>query len=100
MIFEIKSLEHFEKQVKKLDKKSKELIKNKIYLIKQNPYRFKRSHSKKFSKVFRIWINLQGQKSRLIYVVIEPKIVFVCFLDRSKDYKDLEKYLRMLQSNI
>ncbi len=93
MNFEIIFSNFFKKQILKLDKKSKKLIYNKIQLIKQNPYRNKKVHSKKFSKVFRERVNIQGKDTRIVYVIINPKIIVACLLDRKKDYKDLEKYL-------
>jgi len=93
MSYEIKALDFFKKQVSKLDKKSRKVIYDKIQLLKQNPYRNKRIHSKKYSKVFRVRLNLNSKETRLIYVVIEPNVILVCLLDRKKDYKDLEKYL-------
>jgi len=96
MNHQIKALKIFTEQISKLDKKSKQLIHDKIQLIKQNPYRFKRIHSKKFSKVFRIRFSLDKKETRLIYTIIEPSIILVCLLDRKKDYKDLEKYLKQI----
>jgi len=96
MKFEIKATEFFLEQTKKLKDKDRLLIKEKIQLIKQNPYRNKRIHSKFFSKVFRVRLNLSGKETRLIYVIIEPNIILVCLLERKKDYKDLERYLRKL----
>lgn len=93
MTFEVKSTEFFVKQISLLNSNSKKLIKNKIDLIKENPFHFKRIHSKRFNKVFRVRLNIQGKETRLIYVVLEPNIILVCLIDRNKDYRDLEKYL-------
>lgn len=94
MNHQIKALEIFTKQISKLDTSSKRIIHNKIQLIKQNPYRFKRIHSKKYSKVFRVRLNLQQKETRLIYTIVEPSIILICLLNRKNDYKDLEKYLK------
>ena len=96
MNFIIKALEIFKDQIKGLDDKSKRIIENKISLIKDNPYRYKRLHSKLFSKVFRVRLNIKSEETRLIYVVIEPNIILVCLLERRRDYKDLEKYLKKI----
>ncbi|MBN2127019.1 MAG: hypothetical protein JW703_01340 [Candidatus Diapherotrites archaeon] len=93
MSFKITVLETLVEQVKKLNEKSKRIIAEKIELIKENPFRFKRIHSKKFNKVFRVRLNIENNETRLIYVVLEPNIILVCLLERKKDYKDLEKYL-------
>ena len=97
MTFTIKALGAFRKQVQKLDGKSRKIIYDKIQLLKDNPYRYKKIHSKNYSKVFRIRFNINSKETRLIYVVVEPNVVLVCLLDRKKDYKDLEKYLSKIR---
>ncbi len=96
MSFAVKALEFFIRQVESLDEKGKRQIREKIALIKDNPFRFKRIHSKKFNKVFRVRLSLQGKETRLIYVVLEPNILIVCLLERKKGYKGLEKYLKKI----
>ena len=93
MNFLIKTTELFLEQIKNLDEKSKRIIKNKINLVELNPYRYKRIHSKKFSKVFRVRLNLRGREVRMVYIVLRQTIVLVCLLDRKRGYRDLEKYL-------
>lgn len=88
MIYTIKTLETFKKQVENLDEKSKRIIKEKIELIKSNPYRYKKIHSNLFSRVFRIRLTINNNDTRLIYAVLEPNIILVCLLDRKDDYKD------------
>lgn len=100
MSYQIKALKFFLEQIKDLDDKSKRIINDKIELIKQNPYRYKRIHSKQYSKVFRIRFSIQRKETRLIYVVIEPNIILVCLLDRKHDYKDLEKYLNRIKKEL
>lgn len=97
MTFNIKTLKIFQKQVSRLDKKTKQLIYEKIQLIKTNPYRYKKIHSKNYSKLFRVRFTINFKETRLIYAVIEPNIILVCLLDRKKNYKDLEKYLKRIQ---
>lgn len=93
MSYQIKSLKIFNKQVEKLDSNSRKIIYDKIQLIKENPYRYKKIHSKKYSRVFRVRFEIGGKETRLIYVIVEPNVILVCLLDRKKDYKDLERYL-------
>ncbi len=100
MNYEIKALKFFQEQVLQLDEKSKRIIHNKIRLIKENPYRYKRVHSKQYSKVFRIRLSIQQKETRLIYVILEPNIVLVCLLARKKDYDDLERYLARIKEEI
>jgi mRNA-degrading endonuclease RelE of RelBE toxin-antitoxin system len=96
MNFLVKSLDIFKLQIEKLDANSKKLIYNKIQLIKENPYRYKKLHSKNYSRVFRVRLNLKSKETRMIYALLEPNIILVCLLDRKNDYKDLEKYLSLI----
>lgn len=96
MKFEIKALRFFQDQIEELDEKSRRIIRDKIQLVKQNPYRYKRVHSKKYSRVFRVRFSIGGREVRMIYVLVDSKIILVCLLDRKRDYKDLEKYLDKL----
>ena len=93
MTFQIRASSVFLEQVRKLGRESRKLIGSKIDLIKENPYRFKRIHSKNFSKVFRVRLSVEGKETRLVYAVIEPNIIIACLLERKSDYKDLEKTL-------
>ena len=100
MNYEIKALKFFERQISSLDKKQRLIILDKIRLIKENPYRYKRIRSKKYSKIFRIRFSLDQKEAKLIYVIIEPNIILACLLDRKKDYKDLEKYLKNIKREL
>jgi len=93
MTYQLKSLKYFKKQFDELNEKSKRIVYDKIQLIKENPFRFKRIHSKSFSKVFRVRLKVDSQEKRLIYVILNTNLILVCLLDRKKDYKDLENYL-------
>lgn len=97
MKYSLVSSKDFQKQFDKLDFKSRKLIYDKIQLIKENPYRFKAVHSKSYSKVFGVRLNLNSKETRLIYVVLQSNLILVCLLDRKKDYKDLEKYLARIK---
>jgi len=97
MNYEIVPTEFFLNQISSLSNKDKRVIQKKIELTKLNPYRFKSIHSKKFSKVFRIRLGIAGRKTRMVYVVLEPKIIIACLIQRKKDYKDLEKYLAKIK---
>lgn len=93
MKFELVSTEFFQQQFDKLPEKYKRLIKKKVKLIEKSPFRFKKIHSKSYSRVFRVRVNIEGKETRLIYVVLGLKIILVCLFDRTKGYKDLESYL-------
>lgn len=90
----IRTLPSLAKEFIKLDESSRKLIYSKIQLIKENPYRFKKLHSNRYSRVFRVRFNLKGQDTRLVYVVVEPEVILVCLLDRGGEYKDLDKSLK------
>ena len=98
MTYEIVASRTFIKQIEKLPSKYKEQIDNKIDLIKQNPFRFKAIHARLYSRVFRVRLNIEGNETRLIYVVLGSKIIIACLLDRSGEYKDLEKYLSKIET--
>jgi len=93
MNFEIIVLPELFEEIKDFDQKTKNIFSSKLNLIKENPFRFKAIHSKQFNRVFRVRLKIHAQEARLIYVILESKIILVCLLDRKKDYKDLEKYL-------
>ncbi|MBS3054867.1 MAG: type II toxin-antitoxin system RelE/ParE family toxin [Candidatus Aenigmarchaeota archaeon] len=98
MKFDVKATEIFQQQFDKLSDEYKRQIKKKVELIEQNPFRFKALHSKLYSRVFRIRLNIGGKETRLIYVVLGSKIILVCLLPRSKEYKNLENYLSKIQT--
>ncbi|MBU4069823.1 MAG: hypothetical protein KJ646_02475 [Nanoarchaeota archaeon] len=97
MRYSVISSKDFKKQFDKLNDKSKRIIYDKIQLIKENPFKYKKIHSRLYSKVFRIRLKIQSKEIRLIYVIINPNIILVCLLDRKKDYKNLEKYLKKIK---
>ncbi len=80
-------------QLDGLDERSKSLVWGKIKLIEENPFHFKKIHSQRFRKVFRVRLSVQNRETRLIYVVLEPNIIIVCLLERNRDYRGLEKQL-------
>ena len=96
MNFKIIPSKTFNKHLETQSAKSRKIIYDKIQLIKQNPYRFKKIHTNKKLKLFRIRLNLDKKETRLIYTIIEPNIILICLLERKKDYKDLEKYLEKI----
>jgi len=97
MKFNIIPTKEFLKQAKELDKKTKRILSDKIKLLKVNPYRFKKIRGHKL-KLFRVRFKIQSKDSRLVYIVIEPNIILLCFIARKKDYNDLSKYIRRFES--
>lgn len=99
MTFELVTSRAFLQQIENLSSKYKEQINKKIGLIKQNPFRFKAIHSRLYSRVFRVRLNIEGKETRLVYVVLGSKIIIVCLLDRTDEYRDLEKYLAKIETH-
>ena len=93
MTFNVKLSPVIVEQLNSLDENSKRAVWEKIKLIEENPFHFKKIHSQRFRKVFRVRMNIQGRETRLIYAVLEPNIIIACLLERKRDYHDLEKYL-------
>ncbi|MGD9275932.1 MAG: hypothetical protein PVJ67_02055 [Candidatus Pacearchaeota archaeon] len=97
MNYYVISSKEFKKQFDKLDEKSKKIIYEKVQLVKANPFRYKKIHSKLFSRVFRIRFSITRKETRLIYVLLHQKIILICLLNRKNDYKNLEKYLKKIK---
>jgi len=94
-MFRIIPTKKFLEQAKELDEKTKRIVDEKLDLLKENPYRFKALHHKKL-RLFRIRLNVHDRETRLIYAVINPDVILLCFIERKKDYTDLEKYLKKI----
>ncbi len=93
MIFKIQVTHFALEQIQNLDEKTKRVVEDKVRLLKTNPYRYKRLHGYGL-KLFRIRLKVQHKESRLVYTVIEPDVVLLCFLERDKDYRELERIVR------
>ena len=100
MIFEIKATKFLLEQIEDYDEKTKRVIFDKKELLKINPFRYKKVHTESYKHVFSIKLSHKGEAKRLIYIVL-GNMVFLCFvLDRSKDYKDLERYFKRIEKEI
>lgn len=87
-------------QVEEFDEKTKRVIKEKKELIKINPSRYKKVETEKYNHVFSVKLSSKGESKRLIYVVIK-NIIFLCFvLDRSKGYKDIDRYFKKVENEL
>lgn len=87
-------------QIKELDNKTKKIVYNKKELIKVNPFRYKKVHSRDYNRIFSMKFSSGREAKRLIYVVIK-NIIFLCFiLDRSKEYKELERYFKKIEKEL
>lgn len=85
----------FLEQLDELTNNTKELLEEKLLLVKTNPYRNKRIQGYNLF-LFRIRFEDSKKEKRLIYLVDKPKIKILCILDRDKEYKDLNKYLKKI----
>lgn len=93
--YELIPTQFFLEQLDGLTNKTKELLEEKLLLIKDNPYRNKRIQGYNLF-LFRIRFEDLRKEKRLIYLVDKPNIKLICILDRDKEYKDLDKYLKKL----
>ena len=96
-MFRIVPTKEFLEQAKQLDEKTKRILDNKLDLLQENPYRFKKLSGYDL-KLFRIRFSVNNKDVRLIYTIIEPNVILICFIARKKDYKDLTKYLKQFQN--
>ncbi|MBI2656401.1 hypothetical protein HYX03_01525 [Candidatus Woesearchaeota archaeon] len=87
--------EFFLKQIDELSKEARSIIEKRLELIKINPFRNKRVEGYSLF-LFRIRFEDNKKEKRVIYLVDKPKVILLCILDRSKEYKDLKKYLKSL----
>ena len=100
MIFEIKATKFLLEQIKSYDDKTKKIIFEKKELLKINPFRYKKVNAESYNHVFSIKFSDKAEAKRLVYLVL-GNIVYLCFiLDRSKNYKDLEKYFKKIEAEI
>ena len=87
--------EFFLKQIDELNIETKSVIEKRLELVKINPFRNKRIKGYDLF-LFRIRFEDNKKEKRIIYLVDKPKVIILCILDRSKEYKDLKKYLKQL----
>ena len=87
------------KQLSKLDERARRIVEAKIELLELNPYRFKPLHGHGI-KLFRIRLTIRLKEARLVYAVIEPDVVLLCFIDRDKDYREPRKVIRDLRRQL
>ena len=100
MTFEIKATNFLLEQIKEYDEKTKKIIFDKKELLKINHYRYKKVNTESYRHVFSIKFSHKAESMRLIYIVL-GNIVVLCFiLDRSKGYKDLERYFKKIEYEI
>ncbi len=94
MEYEIIPSLFFLEQLDDLSDEAAELIERKIMLLKVNPYRFKKIEGYKLF-LFRIRFEDDRKEKRVIYLVDKPQVKLLCILDRSSEYKQLRKFLKL-----
>jgi len=94
-MFELKPTDFFLEQTDGLSDEAAALIAEKLELVKTNPFRYKRIQGHGLF-LFRIRFSDRKKEKRVIYLVDKPFVKVLCILDRDKEYKDLERYLRKL----
>ncbi|MEK6938868.1 MAG: hypothetical protein AABX04_07550 [Nanoarchaeota archaeon] len=93
MVFEIIPSKIFLEQLDDLSDEAKELIEKKIEILELNPSHFKRITGYGLF-LFRIRFENMRKEKRLVYLIDGSKVILLCILDRNKEYKDLENYLK------
>ncbi|MBT3866068.1 hypothetical protein HOF78_03130 [Candidatus Woesearchaeota archaeon] len=92
-MYELIPSKFFLEQVNSLSAKSKNIVFDKLMLVKVNPFRYKRIYGYNLF-LFRIRFSDKGKALRIVYFIEGNFVKIVCILDRSKNYKDLKKYLK------
>ena len=95
MEYILKPSKFFLEQLDDLNDKAKNILEDKLKLLKVNPFRFKRIEGYGLF-LFRIRFEDNSKEKRVIYLIDKPYVEILCILDRSKEYKDLNKYLKKL----
>jgi mRNA-degrading endonuclease RelE of RelBE toxin-antitoxin system len=93
--FILQSSEFFIEQLKDLSDDGVRVVRDKIRLLKINPFRNKRIQGYNLF-LFRVRFEDSRKEKRIIYLVDKPNVKILCILDRDKNYKDLDKYLKKL----
>lgn len=83
----------FLEQLQELTDKSVRIIRDKINILGQNPFHFKKLVGYNLF-LFRIRFEDNRKEKRIVYLVEKNEVTLLFILDRDKEYKDLEKYIR------
>ncbi len=96
--FKLKPTELFLSQLEELNLKNNEIDKlnYKLDLLKINPKRNKSLFLEKYN-LLRIRFTTTSKELRIVYTIERPFVKILFILDRSKNYKDLEKYLKKVE---
>lgn len=94
-MFELKPTKFFLEQLDELSDEAIALVEQKLELVKINPFRYKALPGYELF-LFRIRFSDRRKEKRVIYLVDKPFVKVLCILDRDKEYRDLEKYLKKL----
>ena len=83
----------FLEQLENFDLDFIERIYEKLKMLEENPFRNKSLVYSRYN-LFRIRLTNINKELRIIYRVKDRKVFILFILDRDKNYKDLEKYLK------
>lgn len=94
--YEVKPSKFFLKQLEKLNLKTIKIIYEKLRLLEINPKRNKSLEHQKYN-LLRIRISDINREIRIVYSITGSCVKVLFILDRSKNYKDLEKLIKILE---
>ena len=97
-MYELIPSKFFLEQVSSLSVKSRNVVFDKLMLVKINPFRYKRIYGYNLF-LFRIRFSDRNNALRIIYFIEGNFVKIGCILNRSKKYKDLEKYLKKFRTS-
>ncbi len=95
MKYEVVPSKIFLEQLDELSDDAIKIIDSKIKILEENPFHFKRIVGYNLF-LFRIRFEDLKKEKRLVYLVEKGTVILLCILDRDKEYKDLDRYLKRL----
>ncbi len=96
--YEVKPSKLFLKQIEELNVKTIELIYEKLKLLELNPKRNKSIEYKNYD-LLRIRLTANNKEIRIVYAIRQPLVKILFILDRSKNYKDLDKLIKKIEDD-
>lgn len=94
--YEVKPSIFFLKQLEELNIKTIKLIYDKLKLLEINPKRNTSLNYEKYN-LLRIRLTSTNKEIRIVYIIKSSIVKILFILDRSKNYKDLEKLIKKMQ---
>lgn len=97
--YTVKPSNFFLSQLKNLNCKTIESIYSKLKLLETNPKRNKKLFHDKYL-LLRIRLTDVNKEIRIVYTIKKYEVRVLFILDRSNNYKDLEKYLKKVEDDL